>query len=132
MPPPVVQPIENPQLYVWGGRLSEARATLPRGQGQKRITHQVDIYVHWVSDNSNMDLPVGIFPVFLDGIRGVLRAVQLPVQLTDDVTGEISQLTDFGENMNLAYTTPVTLADQRLLFNSGQIKVSAHEWINPA
>jgi hypothetical protein len=129
-PPPTTQPIEHPQIYVWGGRLVERRATLPRVQGQKRTQHQIDIYVQWLAQSENDDLPVAIFPVLIDYLRQTIRSVQLPVNLVDDVSGEASSLTDFGENINLAYSTPVSMIGGagNLLFNSAQIKVAAYEW----
>lgn len=129
LPPPVTQPADYPQIYVWGGRLVEARATIPRGPGQKRINHRIDLYVHWTSDNSNDPNSVVAFPVLLDAIRHVMRSVPLPVELTDPVTGEVSNLTDFGENMVLDYSTPTATADQRWLMNVGAIRVNAYEWI---
>lgn len=133
-PPPITQPVEFPQVYVWGGRLQERRATLPRTQGQKRRQHQVDLYVNWVADDTNENLPVELFPVLVEAIMQVLRSVQLPVTLTDEITGAVSNLTDIGESMNLAYEKPVALGNPAgsLLFSSAQIKCAAHEWINPA
>ena len=129
LPPPVTQPADNPQVYVWGGRLVEARATIPRGPGQKRILHRVDVYVHWASDSYDPSGAVTTFPVLLDAIRQTIRSVTLPVTLTDAVTGEVSNLTDFGENLALDYSTPTTTADQRWLLNVAGLRVNAYEWI---
>jgi hypothetical protein len=130
LPPSMVQAGEFPQLFVWGGSLDEQRATLPRHQGQKRITHTLFVWVIWISDNDIGN--VQNFPLLLDAIRAVVRSVVLPVELTDATTGEVSQLTDFGERIQQEYATPAAMADQRFLNNAAQLKISVHEWINPA
>jgi hypothetical protein len=128
LPPPVTQPVEAPQFYVWGGGLNEQRATLSRGTGQKRIEHSVKVFVQWIGPNDDGDS----FPLLLDAARALLRAVPLPVQLTDPYTGESSSLQDFGESIRLEHPTPQALKDQRFLQHAATLTLACAEWIGGA
>jgi hypothetical protein len=130
LPPPITQPADNPQIYIWGGTLDEDRYTLPRFQGQKRVAHTVSMWIQWVSSN-DADL-VQQFPVFLDTIRGFLRSLPIPAALTDPTTGEASVLLNVGERILQEYGIPLALADQRMLLNSAALRVVAAEILNPA
>lgn len=136
-PPPEALPAEAPQIFVWGGDLDEQRATLPRSDpavpgsgGQKRVAHTILVWVMWISDGDVGD--EANFPVLLDSVRDTLRRVELRVDLVDAVTGERSVLTDFGERIRQTYATPKAIGQQQMLMNVAQLKVDAHEWINPA
>ena len=129
LPPPTTQPAEYPQIYVWGGDLTEDRATLPRPLGQKRISHTTTLWVQWMSPNDTDT--VQNFPLLIDSIRAKIRGLNLAVQIVDPTTGDVSQLTDIGERIMVQYSTPVATADQRYLQNNATIRLPYHEWINP-
>lgn len=130
LPPPVTQPAEAPQIYIWGGSLDETRMTMPRPLAQKRVRHRVSLWVQWVSDSDIGN--VAQFPVLLDAIRAYLRALQLPVPITDAITGESSNLLDLGERLLQQYGTPFALADQRYLLHTAAMTVPVTEILNPA
>ena len=129
LPPPVLQPAAQPQIYVWGGVLQETRATLPRGKGHKRVNHTISLYVQWMSDNDPNNLQQ--FPLLLDAIRATIRAANLQVPVTDPTTGEVSWLTDFGEKISQTYSTPLASNSQQFLQNVAVLRLSFIEWIQP-
>lgn len=130
MPPAVVQ-TTTPQLFVWGGSLSEARLTLPRAStrmpvgGQKRTAHKVTVWVFWSSSNDPAEAE--LFPVLLDLVLARMRAIELPVDLTDAVTGAKSVLQVIGEEMTLKHVAPVAAAPQLMLYNTAEITLPAVE-----
>ena len=130
LPPSMTQPGAQPQIYVWGGTLTEARATLPREKGQKRVSHTISLYVQWMSPN---DIAYEQhFPLLLDAIRATIRSVNLQQPITDATTGEVSWLTDLGEKMTLSYSTPVATNQQQYLQNTAVLKLPVTEWVHPA
>lgn len=130
LPPPVTQPADNPQIYVWGGRSDENRMTLPRFQGQKRVAHTVSLWIQWVSDSAPEN--VQQFPVFMDTIRLLLRSLPIPAQLTDPTTGEISTLLNLGERIIEEYGVPIALQSQGLLLHTAAMSLPVAEILNPA
>jgi hypothetical protein len=129
LPPPVTQTAKNPQIYVWITDFDEQRATIPRGQGQKRVAHTATLFLQWSSGNKVATEQN--FPLFIDAIRQTLRSTDLRIPITDPTTGEKSQLTDFGEQIKMKYPTPITTADQRTILYTATLTVPFHEWINP-
>lgn len=130
LPPSILQPIEGPIIYVWGGILTEERVTIPRGRAQKRVTHTISLYVQYMSEPD--PALVQQFPVLLDAIRAVLRSIQLPVPLTDPTTGETSTLQDIGERIQQTYSTPVAMSLQGVIQHNAGLRLTANEWLNPA
>lgn len=127
-PPPVTQPAEAPQIYVWGSNLNEERATYPRGAGQRRTLNNVDIILQWIADQDSSTAP---FPVLIDAVRSALRAVVLPVDLTDPYSGEQSSLTDFAERIKVDHPTPRTVGEpgSGTYQHVAKVTVSCNEWV---
>ena len=130
-PPPSTIPADQPELFVWGGLLDENRATLTRSlgtgpSGQKRVTHTLSVYVMWISDNEQDNAQW--FPVLIDSIRAKVRTVNLSQVLVDPTTGETSQLTDFGERIQVEYAVQQAMANQRGYLCVALVKLPCNEW----
>lgn len=128
--PPVVTDLTVPSIFVWGSTLHESRLTLPRFRGEKRVEHNLTLWLKYVGTNDVADSQ--LFPVFLDNVRSLLRALPLPIAITDSVTGEASTIIDIGEKISQEYGTPVTMEDQRYLAYGAAMKVLVIEHIYPA
>ena len=126
--PPVITDVgENPAIFIWGGDLDEQRATLPRGPGEKRVQHTLSLYVMFIAEHDpTVDQQ---FPILLDVIRATIRAIPLPVLLTDPTTGETSQLTDIGERIRQTYSTPVAMRTvEGMLQHNAALRLPIYEW----
>jgi hypothetical protein len=127
LPPPYTNTAENPQLFIWGGTFTESRHTIPRGQGEKDVRYNLTVWVMWSSPN-DITL-IADFPVFLDSIAALLRAIPLPVSLTDSTTGAESYLTNLGETMTLSYGTPSASINGALLYHNALFRLPVTEHI---
>lgn len=124
------------QIYIWGSHLREERKTSPRvssapspGQsGQKERNYTMHVWVSF-ADNSDNPLADSVFPVLLDAIQSRLRSTAMPVQITDGVTQESSQVVAVGEEQELEYSTPHALSDQRYWRYTALITCTIKEWI---
>lgn len=124
--PPNPGVADAPLIYIWAGRVKEARRTLGRGVGLKRIEYELAIhaYAEMLADDAAAD---NAFPLFLEALLGVLRDIAMPQQLVDAETGIVSQLLEIGEQIDLTYGVPQALTDQRLLWYNAQLTVRATE-----
>ena len=124
--PPVPGDAAVPQLYVWGGQLTETRETMPRGGGRKLLRWTVSIFVYSPdeADAPNIDTA---FPVLLDTLAATFRAITLPVALTDSVTGAQSEILFIGEDMTIHYGQPRALQDQRYIWQNAVIQATVVE-----
>lgn len=133
-----------PAIYIWGSTGRAGRTTFPRANspsasdvnkaGTKAKRGQVDI---WLSFDDSPDNPQGdaMFPVLLGSVIHVLETCVIVdpntgqgITLTDAQTGEISQLLEFGEELDWDYTTPHGLEDQRWWRYLALIRCTYEEW----
>lgn len=124
--PPVLEGLNGPRAYVWGGRTVERRQTAPRGAGFKTLTWTVDVYLAYESP-SNTGGADDDFPTLVDGVMGALRGAPMPVQITDGRTGVVSQIVAIGEDMDLDYPPEHTAAALRILYWASRIGVTVIE-----
>lgn len=124
--PPVPGDATVPQIYVWGGQLTETRDTMPRGGGRKLLKWNVSIFVFSPdeADAPNIDTA---FPVLLDTLAATLRAIVLPVAITDSVTAVASEILFIGEDLTIHYGQPRALADQRYIWQNAVIQAAVTE-----
>ncbi|HEX5568682.1 MAG TPA: hypothetical protein VFY14_17450 [Streptomyces sp.] len=108
-PDPNIQ-TQIPSAYVWPSRGREQRnlrgggGTVPRnlgpnsaaGAGHKTIVHSADVFIVWMGANDDP-----LFPSIVDFAMAALRtAYPMPVLVTDQYTGNQTQLTDIGETQD--------------------------------
>ncbi len=127
LPPAVVNTADAPQLFIWGGDLDEVRVTMPRFTGQKRVSYDVDIWVQFATSNDTANLQD--FPQLLDAVRSFLRNLNLPIALTDAISGETSVIQTIGEHIRVSYAPPVAAANQRMYFHTATIHCFITEFI---
>ena len=125
--PPAWDKITGPTCYVWGGKLSEVRQTMPRGQGFKKLTWSIDMWLSYQSIAVADDSDAEVFPGVIDAVMAACRAVTVPQVLTDTKTGVQSQLLLFAENMEVEYPPERTIANQRMLQWGAHIAVGVTE-----
>lgn len=71
------------------------------------------------------------FPSIVDAVLACLRNVALrdqSEQVTDPVTGQVSDLLNIGENMSWEYAPVRALVDQRYLRYDARVTLDTEEW----
>jgi hypothetical protein len=122
--PPSVRDDPQPAMYIYGGRGTEHRQSLPRaaapyqplGQsGWKQIDHTVDGYLTWFDENYDQNVDSNFLSV-VDAVMQALRSAVDPLYYyTDPLTGQQSEVYAIGEKMNYEVAPPRATADQRYL-----------------
>jgi hypothetical protein len=124
IPPPVMNLMPSPQIFVWGGKYAEERHTMPRLYGQKRVKYALTLWVQLATSNEDLN---NDFDLVIQTIQRILRTVSIPISLTDSQTGETSVLQTIGEEMSVQHPPPMTSADQRMLLHNATVTVVATE-----
>jgi hypothetical protein len=116
-PPVLADTGDHPYAYIWAGRGHEARQTAPRairqpsgavnpGGYQKMIWKtDVRLYTVMAQEDPNIELA---FPALIDVTVRWLNTTQIPIIITDPVTGQQSQILTMAETLDLNYATSVT------------------------
>lgn len=124
--PPVVEALDGPRAYIWGGTGREQRRSAPRGYGFKRVNWSVDTFLVYETDSESSDLDE-TFPLILDAVMGALRAAPMPTQLTDPTTGAVSQMTAIGEDFTIEMPPERLLSPPRLLYYAARVTTTVTE-----
>ena len=141
--PPMVEELDGPRVYVWGGRLRGRRQTAPRGIGSgagfKRLDWVIDTYVSYLTtpDSANIDEQ---FPQVVDAIMAATWAVQMPLIIdgqgqriptgmgaTQTLPPGASQILSIGEDFELEYPPERSPATQRMLYYTCRIGLDVVE-----
>lgn len=127
--PPAVQSMDGPHAYVWGGRVSPVRQTMPRTQGFKKYPWQISIYLVFETTadrNKNPDLDRQ-FPQLIDAVTGVFATTTMPLIYLDVETGVYSQIQAVGESWTLDYPVSRAPATLRMVWFSALITMDVLE-----
>lgn len=116
----------QPLIFIWGSTLPERRLTLGRPYGFKKVMHRIEINVHYAQEIDDPDAD-SKFPVILETVQAALRTVPLPVTLTDNITGQVSQVDSIGDTFDTRYPWVHSLEDQRMLAYATQIIATVEE-----
>lgn len=132
--PPVVEDIDRPKAYIWGGRLRGSRQTAPRTgnaivngrAGFKKLMWDVDVYLVYetVPDAPTIDQE---FPLIIDAVLDKLWTTTMPVFITDSTTGVQSQILAIGEDFDLDYPPEKLPATLRTLWYTAKLGVTIYE-----
>jgi hypothetical protein len=145
-PPAVVtDTMTAPEIYVWDGRASNRRQTAPRNTlgaanwtqpnpalpvlpissaGFRAITWHVSVWVMFLLGAEENAIT---YPLLVDTVMKQLSLDLMPVALTDPQTGDVSQLTHIGEEIELEYPTPQETADERIFLYTLLLTVQVQE-----
>jgi hypothetical protein len=130
--PPPVESMDQPHCYIWGGRVSPSRQTMPRTAGFKKYPWLIDIYL--VYETSAQKGSTGLnptldseFPVLIDAVLKVFTTTVMPILITDPDTGVISQIQHIGESWSLDYPVEKTPATMRMLWFNAMITMDVLE-----
>lgn len=135
--PPTLQNMNGPHAYVWGGRVSTSRQTMPRGvmAGFKKYPWQIDVYVVFETvanriQNPNLDSQ---FPMLIDAITNIFSTTTMPgyidtngVFSTEPVAGA-SQIQHIGESWTLDYPAVHTPRTMKMSWFSANIVIDVLE-----
>jgi hypothetical protein len=137
--PPVLEDLDGPRSYIWGGRQRVRRQTMPRTQpnnvvtaGFKQFDYTLDIYLSYLT-NPNDALVDQEFPILVDTVLSTLWNTTMPVFI--DSTGNvvstggtgISQILSIGEEWDLEYPPEKTPATLRMLYYTCRIAMYIQE-----
>lgn len=129
--PPVMDKVSPPKAYVWNGRCTGARRSMPRGPAFKKLGWLVDIYLNYET-NPNRVPPGGAsvdaqFPLIVDAVMLTLWQTPMPVFITDPDTGYQSQILSIGEQFSIDYPPERSPATLRMLWYSLLLTVMVEE-----
>ena len=140
--PPVIGDFSAaPQIYVWGGVVREKRQTMgPRGTtiptsvgtfaaGFRDAKYTIDIWIKYAMEN-DATLEDSLFPLIIDTVMVALRGMVMPVQnVTDSITGWVTNITHIGEDFTIEYGPIRELDDQRFWLYEAHIAMQVSEKI---
>ena len=129
-PPPIVQTTDEPQMFIWAAALTESRMTMPRGKGQKMARYPVSLTLQYATP-PDPDEPQS-FPSVIDAVRAYLRSIELPAEVTDPVTGEVTWLVNIGETISVTYPTPIATTEQGYLAHRAVFRLPVSELMKGA
>lgn len=146
--PPVLDTLDGPKAYVWGGRLHGQRQTAPRigtpaanligHSGYKRLNWTVDVFISY---EMNPDVPqVDLdqdFPLILDAVMQKTWITEMPIFI--DPLGiptaqadllpnvQYSQVLAIGEDFDLEYPPERVPATMRMLYYTARLGLEVYE-----
>jgi hypothetical protein len=100
--PVIADVAQGPILYIWAGRGTKKRHTMPRPIAWQRYEWVISASLIAVMniDDPNLD---SAFPLALQSIDGYLSTLPVPVIITDPDTGLKSQALNIGEELSMDY-----------------------------
>lgn len=125
--PPVMEQIDGPRSYVWGGRVRGSRQTAPRRAGFKKIPWVVDVWLAFL-DTPDDALANESFPKVIDAVLWAFFTA--PMNIFIDGEGNVvgpeatgphdTQVQAVGESFDLEYPP------ERLPMTGRMVWYSAH------
>jgi hypothetical protein len=129
--PPTLQDMNGPHAYVWGGRVSVRRQTMPRIQGFKEYPWKMSIWLVYESAstvagevNTTID---NEFPLVIDAVTNTLSITTMPLIIQDPDTGQYSQIQAVGESWSLQNPTVRLPETMRMLWYAALITMEVLE-----
>jgi hypothetical protein len=137
--PPVIQNLNGPVAFVWGGSLVASRQTGPRGApgaaGFKKLMWDVDVWLVLLT-NPNSAGADQQFPVLVDAVLAQLWSTTMPLFIdgqglpaTEGVEGT-SEILSIGENFRMEYSPVHTPQTQRMLYYDAHLSLGIYEAVN--
>lgn len=124
--PPTVTNLNGPIAVVQGGRLRGSRQTAPRGFGFKKLEWVVDVWLAYLT-NPNSPTIDQEFAVITDAIMAMTWTTVTPTEITDEVTGVVSQILNMGEEFDLDCAPDRTPASLRMVYQCARLGLSVYE-----
>lgn len=127
---------DRPHAFIWGGTLNEKRRTMggPRAATVNTsspfhtLNHRIDIIVRYALPLKLVNID-SCFPAILDSIMEVLRGIEMPVKITDALTGRQSTIQIIGEEFDVQYPQLYNLQDGRYALFGAKITMPVKEEI---
>jgi len=128
-PQVVINAMEGPQVFIWGGHADVHRTTAPRSSGHtggfKRAPWKVDTFVFFI-DSPTADATD--FQTILDGLRWAIEDIGYPQTITDlNSQPQVTQLIMIGENITMSQHDPEPTEDQSQLLYTAHLIVEMTE-----
>ena len=134
--PPVAEKISAPRAYVWGGKVSASRQTMPRGQGFKKRPWVIDIWLCYL-DTPDDALANEPFAKVVDTVTEVFETAVMPVLIDSEgnvlteteADSTCSQIQAVGESWSLNYPPERTTLTLRQLWYTTLVSLDVLEVI---
>lgn len=124
--PPPIDISSGPKAYIVGSTGSWKRQTMPRGPGFQQFTWPINIYLTLLTSTQIDSLDI-VMPAFLDVVLWTLLTAEMPIFITDPVTGRETQLWQIGEDGKIDNPPGRNSADMRMLQYGAGIAVTVKE-----
>lgn len=117
--PPVTSEAK-PIAFIWASNSRETRHAGPRAQpgqpstgGFKKIPYLLEVWILHAepAGGANRDSQ---FPSIIDAVTNVFRTTQMPVDITDSITGQKTTLLELGEDIDVDYPPARAIQAQRI------------------
>lgn len=136
--PPVVQNLNGPTAFVWGGSVRGERQSGPRGApgkaGFKHLAWDVDVWLVYLTNPNNPTVD-SEFPAFVDAVMAQIWST--PTTLFIDARGTpaeptsvpegVTQILSVGEQFRLEYAPVHAVASQRMLYFDARLTLEIYE-----
>jgi hypothetical protein len=128
-PQVVINTLEGPAVFIWGGRADIKRHTPPSTPthtgGFKRAPWGCDIWVMFIDKPAPDDT---VMPIILDAIRMAIETIPYPQAIFDeDSSPQYTQLIEAGEDILIEQAPPHEIEDQSNLLYTAHLTVSMIE-----
>lgn len=132
--PPVSEKLKAPRAYVWAGQAQVARQTAPRGQGFRKRTWPIDIYLNYM-DTPDDALANEPFLQVVDAVTEVFETTVMPLFIDsrgnpvgpNATSATDTQILSIGEVWALDYPPERTTLSLRQLWFSTAVKLQVTE-----
>jgi hypothetical protein len=136
--PPVLQNLDQPMCFVWGGAMEASREAGPRGPsgaaGFKHLGWQISTWVVYLTNPTAATADTA-FPQLLDAVMAKMWST--PSTVLIDASGNVTmqtpspsgvtQLLSIGERFRLDYSPVHTPASDRMLYYSARFDWEIYE-----
>ena len=125
--PPLAHKPVRPTAVVWASRAPVGRRAMPRGEGFKEITWQIDVWLMYLMSPQvpNLDYQ---YPLMVDAVMAAMWSTSMPIPITDPVTGLRTQMTSIGEVFTVENAPVRSPEGQSMYYFAGKIGFTVKEW----
>lgn len=138
--PPVVDKLDGPKAYVWGGRLAVSRQSGNRGTapaaGFKKLLWDADVWLVLLANPNDPNKDIE-FPQLVDAVMAQLWSSPMPRwidalgNLLPDPAGDpppgASQILEIGEAFQMEFDPVHTPQSLRMLYYTAQLRLQIYE-----
>ena len=124
--PPNPGKLPGPAAYVWVTQGANKRQTAHRGTGFRDTAWTVSVWLMCPGSSTSPDAD-SAFASLIDAVINAWVTTPMPISVTDELTGQTSQLVAIGEQFIVQQSPVHTLSDQRLFLYEALLEFTIQE-----